>query len=78
MLAVHPKFRDQGIGSELLEGFIDVCASNGADKITLEVRKSSERVIRFYQKRNFQIVEHLEDFYTNGEDAYKMMRVLDG
>jgi len=76
MLAVHPLYRNRGIGSELLQRFMEVSSSIGTNKIVLEVRVGSNKAIEFYQKRGFQIVERLEDFYTNGEDGYQMVRYL--
>jgi len=76
MLAVHPFYRNRGIGSELLQRFMEVSSSIGTSKVVLEVRVGSRKAIKFYQKRGFQIVERLEDFYTNGEDGYQMVRYL--
>lgn len=76
MLAVHPAYRNRGIGSELLQRFIEVSSSIGANKIVLEVRVGSRRAIKFYRKRGFQIMERLANFYTDGEDGYQMLRYL--
>lgn len=76
MLAVHPLYRNQGVGSELLKGFIAKSSNRGLNKITLEVRVSNDRTIRFYQKRGFQLIDSLEEFYTDGEDGYRMIRYL--
>jgi len=76
MLAVHPIYRNRGIGTELLQRFTEISLSIGATKIVLEVRISSKKAIRFYQKRGFQIVKTLEDFYTDGENGYQMVRYL--
>ncbi len=76
MLAVHPLYRNRGVGSELLQRFVEVSSSLGVKRIILEVRVSSSKAIKFYQKRGFQITEKLKDFYTNGENAYKMARYL--
>ncbi|MFW5946418.1 MAG: GNAT family N-acetyltransferase [Candidatus Natronoplasma sp.] len=76
MLAVHPIYRNRGIGSKLLERFTEIALSIGANKIVLEVRTGSRKAIKFYQKRGFQIVNLLEDFYTDGEDGYQMVRYL--
>lgn len=76
MLAVHPKYRNQSIGSKLLQRFMEISSSIGATKIVLEVRVGSRRALEFYQKRGFQITERLKDFYTNGEDGYQMVRYL--
>lgn len=76
MLAVHPLYRNRGIGSELLQTFVEVSSSRGVKRIVLEVRVSSSKAIKFYQKRGFKVTNKLEDFYTNGEDGYKMVRYL--
>lgn len=76
MLATDPRYRNRGIGSKLLNSFEEVSYSRGASKIVLEVRKNSEEVIGFYRKREFKIVEYLKDFYTDGEDGYKMEKCL--
>ncbi|MFW5945929.1 MAG: GNAT family N-acetyltransferase [Candidatus Natronoplasma sp.] len=76
MLAVHHLYRNQGIGSELLQRFVEVSSSMGGKRIVLEVRVSSSKAIKFYQKRGFKVTEKIEDFYTNGEDGYKMVRYL--
>ncbi len=76
MLAVHPTYRNRGIGSELLGRFTEVALSIGANKIVLEVRIGSRKAIKFYQKRGFQIINLLEDFYTDGEDGYQLVRYL--
>ncbi len=76
MLAVHPFYRNRGMGSELLKRFMEVSSSIGTNKVVLEVRVGSRKAIKFYQKRGFEIVERLEDFYTNSEDGYQMVRYL--
>ncbi len=76
MLAVHLFYRAQGIGSELLQTFIEKSSNRGLNKVTLEVRVSRDYAIKFYQKRGFQVVGSLKDFYTDGEDGYKMIRYL--
>ncbi|MEF8832700.1 MAG: GNAT family N-acetyltransferase [Candidatus Thermoplasmatota archaeon] len=76
MLAVHPLYRNRGIGSKLLQRFIEVSSSVGANKIVLEVRVGSRRTIEFYQKRGFQFMERLKNFYTDGENGYQMVRYL--
>lgn len=76
MLAVHPLYRRQGIGSALLYKFIDRCKNDGMNVITLEVRPSNHVALRFYQNKNFRPVEILDDFYTDGEKGIKMVKYL--
>ncbi|MFW6304253.1 MAG: GNAT family N-acetyltransferase [Candidatus Saliniplasma sp.] len=76
MLAVHPLYRRQGIGSTLMDVFIGRCTMDDVNIVVLEVRPTNNVAINFYLKRNFKPVETLEDFYTNGEKALKMVKHL--
>ena len=76
MFAVAAGFRDRGIGTQLMNVFIPKCAERGIRKIELEVRKSNERGIQFYRRYAFEIGFLMPAFYTDGEDGYKMIRML--
>ncbi len=76
MLAVRPDQRRRGIGSSLLQAFINRSAGRGVSKVTLEVRLSNQESIEFYQKRGFQITGRIQNFYTNGDDAFKMVKYI--
>ncbi|MFW6176185.1 MAG: GNAT family N-acetyltransferase [Thermoplasmatota archaeon] len=76
MLAVRPSHRNKGIGSNLLQNFIEKSAQKGMKKITLEVRVSSEKAISFYRKKGFHPLGIIEDFYTDGESCVKMVKYL--
>lgn len=76
MFAVAAGFRDRGIGTQLMNAFIARCAERGMRRIELEVRKSNERGIRFYQRYTFEIGYLMPAFYTDGEDGYKMFKAL--
>lgn len=76
MLAVRPSHREKGIGSNLLQSFIESSAQRGMKKITLEVRISSNKAIKFYRERGFHPIGIIEDFYSNGESGIKMIKYL--
>ncbi len=76
MLAVHPLYRRQGVGSTLMSVFVEKCIIEEVKIIVLEVRPTNHVAINFYLRRNFNPVETLEDFYTNGETAIKMVKHL--
>lgn len=76
MLAVRHSFRNRGVGSNLLQVFTEKSAQKGMNKITLEVRTSSENAINFYRKKGFQPIGVIEDFYSNGESCLKMIKYL--
>ncbi len=72
-LAVHPRFRRQGIGSELLEAALERAARKGADFATLEVRVSNQAAIDLYHRFGFHVVGRRAKYYRdNDEDALLM------
>ncbi len=40
------------------------------------MRKSNKDAIAFYERQGFSLYGEIREFYSNGEDAYKMMKVL--
>lgn len=76
ILVVREELRSQGIGTALMNDFISRTASQGSNRIELEVRKSNLRARRFYQRFGFEIADVLPAFYTDGEDAVKMAKVF--
>jgi len=76
MFAVTSAFRKRGIGSQVMNAFVQACAMRGIRHIELEVRFSNDEAIRFYKRYGFEIAGVLEKFYTDGEDGYKMIKRL--
>jgi len=76
MLAVLPGHRKRAIGQRLMGELYRSCIMNGMDTVILEVRKSNKMAILFYERQGFSINGEIEKFYSNGEGAYKMMKVL--
>lgn len=72
-LAVHPEWRDRGIGRLLLRCGLSLAASVGAQIATLEVRESNLKAIRLYREFGFEIVGRRPAYYKdNNEDAILM------
>lgn len=76
MFAVSVASRRQGFGRQLMDAFVQVCGMRGLKRIELEVRVSNEEAIRFYKQHGFGIQGVLPKFYTDGEDGYKMVKLL--
>jgi ribosomal protein S18 acetylase RimI-like enzyme len=76
MLALLPERRSRSMGQRLMAEFYTKCLEKGYDTVVLEVRKSNGTAISFYEKQGFEITGDIENFYSNGEGAFKMMKVL--
>lgn len=75
-IAVDPVFRRQGLGQRLLECALEYSRQLGASRVELEVRTGNETAIALYQKYGFEIRELLPCYYSNGEDAFLMVRAV--
>ncbi len=76
MLGVLPEFRQRSIGHGLMAETYSRCLARGIDTVTLEVRKGNTSAIVFYEREGFAICGEIKNFYSNGEDAHKMIKVL--
>lgn len=74
-IAVHPDYRKQKIGSELVKSLIDHCYNWGCYSLTLEVRESNIAAQGLYKKFGF-IEEGLRKnyYHDNKESAVIMWR----
>lgn len=75
-LAVDPAFRRQGIGSILLQRGLEYLQGLGAKTCELEVRVNNQGAIALYEKFGFVIKERIKNYYSNGDDAYLMVKGL--
>ena len=74
-VAVHPEFRHQGIGDQLVSELLSLCVNENIDLVTLEVRKSNQNAIKLYEKHGF-VAEGIRKAYyqDNKEDAIIMWK----
>ena len=74
-VAVHPEFRHQGIGDQLVSELLSLCEKDNIDLVTLEVRKSNQNAIKLYEKHGF-VAEGIRKAYyqDNKEDAIIMWK----
>jgi ribosomal-protein-alanine N-acetyltransferase len=70
---VHPDWRRQGIGRQLLLNVAELSVAMGARRLTLEVRASNEAAQALYHAFGFEIAGRRPRYYTDdGEDALVM------
>ena len=77
-VAVLPEHRNLKIGSVLMTAMLTISEKRGVQSHTLEVRKSNEGAIRFYERFGFREAGVRPHYYEdNGEDAVIMWRIGD-
>lgn len=73
-VAVHPEYRGSKLGSLLLDRALVETGNKGIKVWVLEVRTSNREAIGLYEKYGFRIVVRRKKYYSDGEDAYIMLR----
>lgn len=62
LLAVAPEFRRQGIGSRLLDHFLEAALAAGATRVHLEVREGNPAVV-MYRQAGFSVAGRRVKYY---------------
>lgn len=75
-IAVAPALRRQGLGKYLVQYALDYAHRLGAARIELEVRTDNNAAIALYRKFGFHIQEIIPKYYSDGADAYLMVKAL--
>jgi [ribosomal protein S18]-alanine N-acetyltransferase len=72
-IAVHPEFRRQGIGEQILIRALQAVRGEGAQRAFLEVRAGNAAAQAMYLKYGFEVVGVRPHYYRdNSEDALLM------
>lgn len=71
-LAVHPDYRNKGIGTELLKKTLDYIRNRGVKKVVLEVREGNVAAQNLYSKLGFKVVGFRKGYYSDNENALVM------
>lgn len=75
--AVHPDYRNRGIGAVLLRELGDEALRRGGKSIYLEVRRGNFVAQRLYNSFGFSVIGHRARYYSdNGEDALVLRKTL--
>lgn len=73
-VAVHPDYRRQGIGRDLVLALVSALQENGIRFLMLEVRQSNAPAIALYEKLGFQQVGMRPNYYRNPKENALIMR----
>ena len=75
-IVVHKDFRNQKIGSALLEELLNLTLSLNLRTINLEVCESNFPAIKLYEKYGFEACGLRKKYYNNSKDAILMKKVF--
>jgi len=75
-LDVLQDYRRLGFGSILMKKSEEIALENNARNFRLQVDVTNAGAIRFYEKHQFQASRKLPHYYSNGNDAYLMIKRL--
>ncbi|MBX0322859.1 ribosomal protein S18-alanine N-acetyltransferase [Halomicroarcula sp. F13] len=75
-IAVRDEYRREGVASALLERALGVLAVTGAGSVKLEVRADNHGARRLYRQFGFEHRKTIPNYYSNGENALVMVRLL--
>ena len=69
-LAVRTEYQGRGLGTALLQHALQAGARRGAERATLEVRRSNAAALRLYERLGFEVAATRPNYYVSPpEDA---------
>lgn len=74
-IAVKRGFRGHGGGTALLQKFLDHARRKAVQNVWLDVRRSNEVAIRFYEKNGFSLYSIRKNFYSHPSEDGMVMRL---
>ncbi|MEW6097440.1 MAG: ribosomal protein S18-alanine N-acetyltransferase [bacterium] len=72
-LAVHPDFRCQGIGTQIMQYLLNLAKQLGAKRATLEVRASNVIAQKFYANFGFTTIALRKKYYSDTKEDAAVM-----
>ena len=76
-IAVAPEYRSLNVGTQLVNAIIEILHQKQIKKLFLHVRVGNPRGIKFYERMGFTKIKRIEAFYSWGEAAYRMVKILE-
>lgn len=76
LLAVHPRWRRQGIGRRIVEWLEKPARAGGIAAVVLEVRSANRGAQLFYERLGYRRIAEIRGYYQGCESAVRMCRDL--
>jgi len=75
-IAVRTQFQGKSIAQNLLVWIENQALSRHCTELRLEVSVNNPRAIRFYERNAYEVFGEIENFYENGDKAFRMRKRL--
>lgn len=72
LIAVDTKYRNRGIGKELIKQVQMHCKFEGMNRLLLEVRKENQNAVQFYSSMGFEVLS-----FQNTKNVYLMCKKIE-
>ena len=69
LLAVEPRYRREGVATEMLDWLETTCRTAGLQQIRLEVRAGNEPARQFYSRQGYEHLGDIIGYYDGVESA---------
>ncbi|MCH4020480.1 MAG: ribosomal protein S18-alanine N-acetyltransferase [Erysipelotrichaceae bacterium] len=77
-IAVSASCQRQGFGQMLMDHMCAQSAEQGCEYLSLEVRLSNQAAVHLYEKNGFIKASKRKGYYSDGEDAWLMVKPVGG
>lgn len=75
-ILIKKPLRNCGRGHDLLCFALSHLQDSGVSEFSLEVQKSNENALKLYKSLGFEVINHINRFYSNGDDAYVLQKCV--
>lgn len=76
IIGIAPEHRKRGLARKLLNHAENALSKKGFDSVVLEVCVSNFAAQNLYSRYGYVIIQKMDGYYSNGEDAYLMSKSL--
>ena len=74
LLGVRKGYRRQGLGKQVVNWLLAVAGNAGIFHVYVQLREKNASARIFYQRLDFQLVDHLKGYYRGRESALNMYK----
>ena len=75
-ICIAPEHRRRRLAERLLDHMDNALRNRGINTVMLEVRVGNVPAQNLYRRVGYTIVQRIENYYSNGEDCFLMMKSL--